>query len=86
MSIQHEQAPINGTDAGDAEAKVADLEPEPLMTPEEHVIALTLLLKQVSMENEHLKLSMSQCEVRTRSFDYLPKHRRLADFAHQAEA
>jgi hypothetical protein len=32
------------------------------MTAEEHIAALTLLLKQISMENEHLKLSMAQCE------------------------
>ena len=52
-------------DNGDSDGVVAedDAEAPDKMTPQEHVLALTLLLKQVSMENEHLKLSMSQCEV-----------------------
>lgn len=32
------------------------------LTPEEHVVALKLLLRKISMENEHLRLSLSECK------------------------
>ena len=57
------QPPSEGAGGADEEEHEEEEEPLPKLTPQEHVVALTLLLKQVSMENEHLKLSMSQCEV-----------------------